>query len=141
MTKELSIIGDEDTAVIILLSKNRRILFGHRHYKDDSVWTMPGGRCDTRESLEETLKREVEEETGIKDFIIIKFLGKFKGVWKNDVVFVFYGTTNKEYKLIEPDKFSEWRWISKEEFIKNDKFSGFNPIVREATIKFIENVS
>lgn len=37
-------------------------------------WDLPGGKIFKGEEIEEALKREVEEEIGVKDIKIIKFL-------------------------------------------------------------------
>ena len=34
--------------------------------RGNKLWTLPGGKVRQRESLKEALKREVEEETGLK---------------------------------------------------------------------------
>lgn len=116
MQDQLSKIGNSITCPVIAIIKNNKILLGHRHYKTDkwkniSVWTLPGGRCDEGESIETTLRREVFEETGIKNLTIGNYLGEVPGAKEGDNVLVFAGTTNDESKLMEPEKFSEWSWF------------------------------
>ncbi len=53
---------------IVLKNDNDEILV----LEKDGKWMLPGGRLDKDELLEEGLRREVEEETGIKDFVIEK---------------------------------------------------------------------
>jgi len=101
----------------IAFLRGDRMLIGLRHYTPDkwktiSAWTIPGGRCDEGEHIEETLRREVAEETGIKKFSITDFLGKVPGAKEGDVVYLFKGITDGEPKLMEPEKFSEWKWES-----------------------------
>lgn len=121
MQEILETIGDSTKCPVALIIKNQKILLGHRHYKTDkwkdiSVWTCPGGRCDEGETLEQTLRRETAEETGINDLVITKYLGEVLGAKEGDFVPVFVCTTNEEARLIEPEKFSEWNWFSKEDF-------------------------
>ena len=76
--KELNKIGTKHTCTSAVIIKNDRILLGLRHYTSDkwktiSVWTTPGGRCNKGESVENNLRREVLEETGITDLKIGKF--------------------------------------------------------------------
>ncbi len=124
MEKELSKIGNKTTCPVAIIIKNRKVLMGLRHYTPDkwktvSVWTIPGGRCDNSETLETTLRREVKEETGISDLRIMKYLGKVSGAKRGDIVPLFICCTKQEVQLIEPEKFSEWRWFGIKEFPKN----------------------
>ena len=54
---------------ILLLKVNKETLKG---YSGDAYWDIPGGRIHKGSSIEETLKREVEEETGIRNIKSIK---------------------------------------------------------------------
>ena len=121
MQEVLSKIGDETQCPVAIIIRDNKVLLGHRHYTPDkwqtiSVWTCPGGRCDEGETLEVTLRRETEEETGITDLIIKEYLGELPGAKAGDRVPVFLCTTTQEAENIEPHKFSEWRWFTKEEF-------------------------
>jgi len=105
---------DKDVAVAFIFKENK-LLIGLRNYtadkwKDISVWTAPGGRCDKNETLETTLRREVSEEVGLNDLIITKYLGNVPGAKEGDILYVFKAETKQEPKLLEPEKFSEWKW-------------------------------
>lgn len=115
--------GNKDVPVAFIF-KNNKLLIGLRNYTPDkwkkiSVWTAPGGRCDDCETLETTLRREVEEEVGINDLKITKYLGNVPGAKEGDIVFVFKAETSQEPKLMEPTKFSEWRWCAVSEIPSN----------------------
>lgn len=47
----------------IVLDANGRVLLQRR--SDDGTWSIPGGFMDLGESLEETARREIFEETGL----------------------------------------------------------------------------
>ncbi|WP_051412099.1 GrpB family protein [Halonatronum saccharophilum] len=51
------------------------LVFSHKDYPEASL-QIPGGTVDKSEDLEEAVKREVYEETGLKKFQIIKKLGE-----------------------------------------------------------------
>lgn len=48
----------------IILNENNEILLQHR--TDDNNWCIPGGGMDIGETVEETVLREVFEETGLR---------------------------------------------------------------------------
>ncbi len=101
----------------VLLIKDGKFIAGLRHYSKKTVWTTPGGRCDEGETVEETLRREVYEETGIRHFSIDAYVGTFDGAKEGDKVPVFLGTTNEFPKIMEPEKFSEWKYVILEEVV------------------------
>lgn len=124
MENQLSKIGDKTTCPVAVIVRNGKVLMGLRHYTPDkwktiSVWTIPGGRCDSGETLETTLRREVEEETGINDLEILKYLGEVPGSKSRDIVPLFICNSKQEARLIEPEKFSKWRWFSEKEYPEN----------------------
>ena len=54
---------------IIFDTKNRKILIGKREndpYVRELSWVFPGGRLSLEETEEQTMKRKVKEETGLK---------------------------------------------------------------------------
>ena len=109
------------------------MLLGLRNYTPDkwkkiSVWTFAGGRMEPEETIEEALRREVKEETGITNFEIHDIFAQLDGAREGDVIILFYCTTTEEPKLMEPEKFSEWRWVEFSEYIKNEEFKKINPI-------------
>jgi 8-oxo-dGTP diphosphatase len=83
--------GKTSTAIIsypeskILLIKRNTIPF-------KGYWALPGGRMDLGETVEQTIVREVKEETGL-DIIILSKVGEYveKGI-KDDVEYEYYPT-------------------------------------------------
>ena len=51
---------------IILLNEGGKIFAGQRFDKDKAAWQMPQGGIEKGEKSIDALKRELEEETGIK---------------------------------------------------------------------------
>jgi 8-oxo-dGTP pyrophosphatase MutT (NUDIX family) len=111
--------GSPEICPVIVFLRDGKFLVGLRHYKSASVWTTPGGRCVEGETIEETLRREVSEEIGITEFSIEQFLGSIAGRKEGDIVYLYGGTTDQEPILCEPEKFSEWKWVTVDEIPEN----------------------
>ena len=120
----LNKVGNIKTGSVVFIIREDKILLGLRNYTPDkwkkiSVWTGPGGRCDEGETLGQTVIRETTEEVGITDLKITEYLGTVPGAKEGDTIFVFRGETNQEPKLMEPEKFSEWKWCKLSEIPEN----------------------
>ncbi|MCF4102445.1 NUDIX domain-containing protein [Gillisia sp. M10.2A] len=62
----------------MVFNDNEEILFIYRNKR----WDLPKGKTEKGESLEESAIREVEEETGVKDLEIRRFLRKTYHIFK-----------------------------------------------------------
>jgi 8-oxo-dGTP pyrophosphatase MutT (NUDIX family) len=106
-----------------VITRNGRVLYGLRHYKDASLCVSPGGRCDPDETPEQTVLREIAEEIGVTDARIVRELGEYPGAYADeagrDIVHVFEVATDQEPKLMEPEKFERWEWFSLDELPEN----------------------
>ncbi len=114
---------------IIVLNDNNEIFVGKR--KDNPVdnWQMPQGGVDNGEDFLTAMKRELFEETGIKNFKIIKEIekmyeyelprnligiiwkGKYKGQKQKWYIIKFLGKTDEININSKHQEFIEWKWI------------------------------
>ncbi len=84
---------DQDDVKVLLIKR--------AHYPDEGKWAIPGGFIDIDEDLEDAARRELEEETGLRD---VEFLEQFHTFGKPDrdprerVITVAY------YGVVPPDK-------------------------------------
>jgi len=117
----------EHEGVHAVIIKDGKILRGLRNYDSGPKWIIPGGRCEDKETLLETLTRELEEETGIENFKIIKYLGSVEGIHQGYKTNVFQVETDEEPYLKEADNFGEWKWMTLEE----SERLGANPHITE----------
>ena len=83
--------GKTSTA-IIPYSGNRILLIKRNTKPFVGYWALPGGRMDPGEVIEQTVVREVKEETGL-DVVIVSVVGEYveKGI-KDDVEYEYYPT-------------------------------------------------
>ena len=83
--------GKTATALVPYLD-NKILLIKRNTIPFKGYWALPGGRMDPGETVEQTIVREVKEETGL-DVIIVRKVGEYveKGV-KDDVDYEYYPT-------------------------------------------------
>lgn len=62
-------------AVVLIINDKNELLLQHRR---DGGWGLPGGLMELGESMEETARREVKEETGL-ELGVLTLLGLFSG--------------------------------------------------------------
>lgn len=144
--ERLNEIGSDKKCPVAILVREGKILTGQRNYtkdkwKDITVWTIPGGRCDMGETLEQTLRREVAEEVGVTDFKIEDFIGEVPGAKEGDIVPIFFCTTSQDATLMEPEKFSEWRWVPIQEYVADETYLGLNPAAAKLVVDFLAKLS
>ena len=83
--------GKTSTA-LVFYPDNKILLIKRNTIPFKGYWALPGGRMDPGETVEQTIVREVKEETGL-DVIIVRKVGEYveKGV-KDDVDYEYYPT-------------------------------------------------
>ena len=68
--------GGRTVAVIIEFPNNKILLVKRGTVVFKGYWALPGGRVDAGETVEETVVREVKEETGL-DVRIVRKIGEY----------------------------------------------------------------
>ena len=121
---------------VIVLNKENKIFVGKRKDNPVDKWQMPQGGVDKNENFLTAVKRELNEETSIKNIKIIKELdgwfeyelpknllgiiwkGKFRGQKQKWFVARFIGEESEINLKTENPEFIEWKWIKIDELPK-----------------------
>ena len=114
---------------IIVLNDKNEVFVGKRKDNPGDKWQMPQGGVDKGEDYLTAMKRELIEETSIKNIKIIKELkntyqyelpenlvgiiwkGKFRGQKQKWFITRFLGEDNEINLNTENPEFIEWKWI------------------------------
>ena len=118
---------------IILLNKDNKVFVARRLDNPNNFWQMPQGGVDGNENFLEAARRELEEETGVRDADLIKemdgyqtyFLpknllgiiwkGKYKGQKQKWFCMRFNGNDSEINIKTKKPEFSEWKWVDVDE--------------------------
>lgn len=109
------VVLNTDGKVLIVMQKN-------------SKWSLPKGHIEFGEEKLQAAKREIYEESGVKELQLIKELGTYsrfkmdkKGEndksEKKTLTFYLFTTTQMDVKLIDPHN-PEARWVDRDDVVK-----------------------
>ena len=117
---------------IILLNNENKIFVGKRKDNPVNKWQMPQGGVDNNDDFLTAMRRELHEETSIKNIKIIKEInqlyeyelpknligiiwkGKFRGQKQKWFIAKFLGNENEINLNTKQPEFIEWKWIDAE---------------------------
>ena len=120
----------------IVLNNENKVFVGKRKDNPVNKWQMPQGGVDKNESFLTAMKRELDEETSIKNIQIIKELdgwfqyelpknllgiiwkGKFRGQKQKWFVVRFTGEETEINLKTKHPEFIEWKWVEMDELPK-----------------------
>ena len=141
---------EKSAGAIIFRRENNKLLFLLLHYPatshriDKEYWDLPKGHVEKGETLEDTVKREVKEETGLLNIEIladfketIKYFFQWEG--KNILKFVTFflaETKTKEVKI--SDEHVGFIWLPYEEAQEKLTFKNAKQILQKANNYLLE---
>tara|TARA_Y100001958_G_scaffold149845_1_gene132898 strand:- start:457 stop:924 length:468 start_codon:yes stop_codon:yes gene_type:complete len=116
---------------IIVLNKDNKVFVGKRKDNPIDKWQMPQGGVDKGEELVDAMRRELKEETSIKNIEIIKEIdgwldyelpknllgkiwkGRYRGQKQKWFIVKFIGEENEINITTKRPEFIEWKWVEK----------------------------
>lgn len=107
-----------------ILNEKEEVLLQQRNKAPErGYWSIPGGKVEMFETLEQAIKREVEEETGTK-IDIIELLGACNHIVLSEKVHwvspaFLCKIVNGEPKIMEPEKHIDMKWFPLEQLPEN----------------------
>ena len=140
---------------IVLLNCNNKVFVGKRIDNPANYWQMPQGGVDKNENLLNAAKRELEEETSVKNIKLIKEIdnwqtyrlpdnllgkiwkGKYSGQKQKWFIMRFTGNDNEINIKTKNAEFKDWKWIKTDELINvvvSFKFEVYISILKELKI-------
>ena len=117
---------------IVVLNNKNQVFVGKRKDNPGNNWQMPQGGIDEGEDFISAMKRELMEETSIKNIKILKELehlyqydlpknlvgiiwkGKFRGQKQKWFITRFLGEDTEINLKTKHPEFIEWKWIEPE---------------------------
>lgn len=118
----------------VIYKKDVDYLFAviHRPHHDD--WSFPKGKVDNDETIEQTAKREILEETGL----VVEFEKKLKSreyeVKGKEKIVHYWLAKNKTEKIFEKnDEVDELLWLSKSDALKTLSYEADRFLLEEAS--------
>lgn len=97
-----------DAAFAVILSRRRGVLLVK---KTDGPWGLPGGRIEPGETVRGALRREVEEETGLR-LREASFVGARRRAGRNAFLFLVARRDTRGRLVGENDEIDRQKWVS-----------------------------
>jgi len=111
---------------ILVLNNKEEVLLGLRIASHGiGEWAFPGGHLEFGETVFQTAKREVKEETNldIDDFELVSVCDEMRYIETHGKHYLNLGVLGKyrggDPVTMEPDKCREWRWFSLDNLPEN----------------------
>ena len=117
---------------VVVLNKKNQVFVGKRKDNPKKHWQMPQGGVDQGETYLDAMKRELSEETSIKNIEILKevngwteyelpdyllgkiWKGKYRGQKQKWFIVRFLGTDKEINLKTNHPEFIDWKWIEVE---------------------------
>ena len=116
---------------VIVINKENKVFVGKRKDNPIDKWQMPQGGVDKGEELVDAMRRELKEETSIKNIEIIKEIdgwldyelpknllgkiwkGRYRGQKQKWFIVKFLGEESEINITTKRPEFIEWKWVER----------------------------
>lgn len=118
----------EPTVGAVIFNPENKVLLCKSH-KWDNKYVIPGGHIELGEKMEDALKREILEETGLEIYDV-KLISLKESVYsetfhqKKHFIFIDYQCRTKSSDVILNEEAEEYAWVDLDE-IENYNLGGF----------------
>lgn len=133
---------EKSAGVMVFRKEKDKIFYLLLHYSsrraEKNYWDLPKGHIEKGEKPEDAAKREVEEETGLKDVEFIKGFKEtikyfFKWEDENILKFVtFYLAETKTKKIKVSSEHQGFEWLSYEEALQRLTFENARGVLKKS---------
>lgn len=127
-----------------IMESLKLLMIKRRDHPSIGYWALPGGFANMREDLVDTAKRELEEETGLKDVPIVQVYtyGEYQRDPRDRTVTISYLALVEEgsCKAVAGDDAAEAEWWKVEYSIQEEKEimkNGFHMMKRDFEIRLV----
>lgn len=135
MDKILTFVVNEYNEILLLKGSENDPQF------KKSFWYVVTGGCEKYDlNREETVKREIKEETGIdniKDIIYLNWVFKYTSLEMECTEYAYITFVQKE-KIILNEENIDYKWCDKEEFLEKIKWYGDKNELNNVLTKALE---
>lgn len=130
------------TSVVIANPKNKREIL--MHTRKDGKWELPGGKLEGEEGYYDAAVRELKEETSlVVPKVKLTVLQAMEWINNGEKVYCLYFMAKRwdgEIKWMEPDKGSEWTWVSTDRIRNGEITSNCVESIKLLKVEVLENV-
>ena len=128
-----------DPAVIMLVVDEERVLLGHStRFPNSTMYSTLAGFVEPGESLEEAVRREVGEETGVR-VGAVHYHSSQPWPFPASIMLGFHAEALSQEITIDPAELRDARWFTRDE-IRNPESAGFSlPRVDSIARRLIED--
>jgi 8-oxo-dGTP diphosphatase len=126
MKNNHQLYGYPRIGVAVIVTHQQKVLFGKRiEANGDYLWQLPGGWIELGESPEQSARREVVEETGLR-LGDLRLVGMTNNNFSDQIhsislYFEAECANPENIKNLEPDSCKGWEWKSWQE-VKNNLY-------------------